>query len=377
MLRRIQSSNVRTRQQTVSYCTTHSYSLKKISHDKPQDARRRPTTHSLAAQSKKEDLVQKAEAKYQSNAAKAVNHLISPEARKLLLKLLFLVWADPKVSDGRAILSGDADRHGQLTSSVVSGATLINAMTNAPILLYAFAFAGSSALALSTSLNVVILWWTNQVGTTAASRKQGNRLWSITGAFAFLAMSTVQSLVAGIGAELTNNQAGISTAKAELVAQEYIDTLEQSYENWNTRAQRRCDEAITALNSGNKSYLDVYGGTYAQTVSGELQNENAPCTPNSLEQYSEEIATASSAFESAERQRIVLNHDMEFIKRVGLYDQHFYSKTVDSGTPDERTIDMLHSGPEAITLASESFFATLGAASERFQTSIGSGDNDG
>ena len=319
----------------------------------------------------REDLVKTAEAKYQSKIAKVIDQLVVPETKRLFFRMLFIVFADPNVFDGRSILSGDSKQHAQLTSGVVSGATLINAMTNAPILLYAFAYAGIAALPLSTSLNFVILWWTNQTGTTAASRKRGNRLWSITGAVAFLAMSTVQSLASGIGAELINNQEGISTRKAELVAQEYIDKLDRSYENWRTKAQNECDEAIATLDTRNTNYVDVYGGTWGQRESGQLQNEDAPCTPKSLTQYEGEALTAFESLEAADRLRASLKNEIEFLRAVNIYDQHFHPETLNEGTKDERTVNALNSGSEAITLASESFFDSLGAASERFQEAIG------
>lgn len=125
----------------------------------------------------------------------------------LLQIFLSVIWAKAEEFDGNAIKSNEIGQQAQLTSRVVSGATLFNAITNWPIPLHAFRSTGPVlALSLSIVLNLIILWWTNQAGTTGASRKCGNKLWSAAGIIAFIDISAVQSAVAGVRAALSTNQ---------------------------------------------------------------------------------------------------------------------------------------------------------------------------
>jgi hypothetical protein len=312
----------------------------------------------------REDLVQLAKNESEENQP---NKFIQPilAAAKVLL---FVVYADPKVFDGQSILSGESERHAQLTSGVVSGATLLNAITNWPILFYAFNYAGAaSAWVLSSLLNVIILWWTNQAGTTAASRKHGNKMWSGAGVLAFLAMSTIQSVVSGVGAELINNQEGLSYMKAEELVTDHVDQLEETYENWlgkQQAAKRTCTSEEKSLNSDsanfNREFVRVYGGTFDQVNSGNVPNANAPCAPTQIEKFDQEVEDALTILEETKLRQIDMNNDIELLKAIeGEGGAKTYKRYFDEKIENGRETYVLRSGTDAITLASESFWNSL------------------
>jgi hypothetical protein len=313
----------------------------------------------------REDLVQLAKNEAEENQP---NKFIQPilAAAKILL---FVVYADPKVFDGQSILSGESERHAQLTSGVVSGATLLNAITNWPILFYAFNYAGAaSAWVLSSLLNVIILWWTNQAGTTAASRKHGNQMWSGAGVLAFLAMSTIQSVVSGVGAELINNQEGLSYMKAEELVTDHIEQLDETYNSWLDKQQaagEKCTSEAKSLKSDNadfnREFVRVYGGTFDQVNSGNVPNTNAPCAPNQIEKFDQDVENALKTLEETKLRQINMNNDIELLKAIEeeggakTYKRYFHQEKGESG----RETYVLNSGSDAITLASESFWNSL------------------
>jgi len=318
----------------------------------------------------REDLVKQAAPNYQESRF----HSVGGKVLTHLGKLFFLVCADPEVFDGHSIAFGESKRHATLTSGVVSGATLFNAITNWPILFYTLAYLGfGAALTLSGVLNFILLWWTNQTGTTAASRKHGNALWSVAGVMAFLAMSTVQSVVAGVGAELINNREGLSYLKAEELVDEQIKEL-NSASGSHAAVKAACEQQETYLDSldpqsvqFSRHFIRIYGGTFAQVNSGNLANYNAPCSYTLLNESAQKAAAAEPALEQFEEGRRSMNNDIEFLKAIGqkeggpkTYKQHFREE-VEPGEGDEaeRTIYVLRSGEEATKMAIKSFLGII------------------
>lgn len=285
--------------------------------------------------------------------------------------LLFSVCANPKEFDGNAYVTQESERHAALTSKVVSGATLLNAITNWPILFYAFRFVGAlPALTLSTALNLIVLWWTNQTGTTAASRKHGNSVWSGAGVMAFLAMSMVQSVVAGVGSELINNQEGLSYIKAEELVDEHVVRLEGIHGDLvkkQSAAKELCFEAEALLDSNNpdfnRQYYQVYGATFVDRQAGTYPNPKAPCAPMERERYDDRVYEAEQAIEQAEDERLATNNDIVFLRTIRdrggaqTYSQYFEEKMVDG-----RSMYVLRSGTDAMKIASENFWNALTGA---------------
>ncbi|MGL4499276.1 MAG: hypothetical protein ACRCU2_09485, partial [Planktothrix sp.] len=127
---------------------------------------------------------------------------------------------------GQVFVSEELSKDSKITATVLSGATWINAITNWPILYYAFNNWGP-VIALSSTLvlDFLILNWTNNTGTAAAGAKRGRFWWSVAGIVAFFMISMLQSIVAGIGAELINNQDELSNIKAGQIIDEYFQQL--------------------------------------------------------------------------------------------------------------------------------------------------------
>lgn len=289
-----------------------------------------------------------------------------------LQMLVMVVWANPKAFDGNSLLSGDSKRNAELTSGVVSGATMFNALTNGPILFYAFRYIGlAPAVGISVLLNIIILWWTNQSSTTAANKKHGNKMWSSVGVAAFLAMSTVQSVVAGVGTELMNNQDELSYIQAERLVDQKVSSLKTVREDLKSSEAAldlTCNEGRSLLRqmqeegspSFYSTYISVNGGTYDQVIAGELKDENAPCAPAHLMTYRSQIQEAEQALSYIEAQRTKMDNDIELLKQLdeengsATFIKHF--RTTETDGIESYT---LRSGTDAIALASENFWKSL------------------
>jgi len=307
----------------------------------------------------REDLVEQAKAGSQENMFKR-------RVLPVLKALAFVVWANPSVFDGHSIASGDSRRHAELTSGVVSGATLFNGITNWPILFYAFRNIGATnAVFLSALLNIIILWWTNQTGTAAANRKYGNNAWSIAGVMAFLSMSIVQSVVAGVGAELINNPEGLSQLKAEQLVEAHVEKLEGIEDKLTAEDPCAIADAefdrLRDMPGKDHRYYKTYGATYAQQQVEYYPYPQAPCSPSSKEAYSQKIESASVAAANFVDRRYSIDNDIELLKEIEAsedgaktYSKHFREKTIDG-----EELHVLKSGREALTFASESFWRSI------------------
>lgn len=171
---------------------------------------------------------------------------------------------------GEVFVSDELEKDSKITAIVVSGATWINAMTNWPILYYAFNNWGTLVALTSTIiLDFLVLTWTNNTGTAAAGGNKGKWWWSWAGVMAFLLISTLQSIVAGVGAELINNQDELSQIKAGEIIDSYFVQLEANLSERNVAYKEYkniCDRDSEILKDmpywdpkRNSLYLDTKG----------------------------------------------------------------------------------------------------------------------
>ena len=131
----------------------------------------------------------------------------------LIMLIYGLIFATPRDFDGQTSAPESLKRDSNIVAGIVSGATLINAITNWPILYYAFKSFNLFYFAYLAPaiINLILLYWTNKSGTAVANAKRGKKVWfSAIGGTFFLLISMVQSLVAGIGSELINNRDELS-----------------------------------------------------------------------------------------------------------------------------------------------------------------------
>lgn len=150
--------------------------------------------------------------------------------------------AKPEDLHGNTFISNELEKDSKITAKVISGATWINAITNWPILYYAFQNWGTLiALSSATTLNFLILTWTNNAGTAAAGGNKGKLLWSLTGIISFFMISMLQSMVAGVGAELINNQRELSELKAQEIVDNYLSQLGGNLDDIKARYQENID----------------------------------------------------------------------------------------------------------------------------------------
>jgi hypothetical protein len=137
---------------------------------------------------------------------------------QVALPLLFLknlLFANADEFHGQNLVTDELVDHSRLTARVVSIGSLLNSITNQPILFFAFKdFGNVFAIGASLVLNLLIIKFTNDNGTAVAGRKSGNRAWARTGAAAILAMSLLQSVAAGVGSEALNNRPQLARLKA-------------------------------------------------------------------------------------------------------------------------------------------------------------------
>ena len=188
-------------------------------------------------------------------------------------------------------------------------------------------------------------------------------------------MSTVQSVVAGVGAELINNQEGLSYMKAEMLVDEHIARQNAIYQDRLSKKDAmdsNCQRELSTLNSNsdnfNREYIRIYGGTYDQVSVGNLQNPEAPCSYTLIEQQATEVGAAYAALEAIKEERLDMNNDIELLKAIEAeggaktYKQYFHEETKTSEDGEQvQTLYVLNSGTEAISLAAESFWNSLTA----------------
>ncbi len=139
-----------------------------------------------------------------------------------------LMFANYDEFYGKHYATEELVEHSRLTARVISIGSLLNAITNQPILFFAFKdFGNGIAIGSSLILNVLIVKFTNDNGTAVAGRKHGNRAWAAVGAAAMISMSVLQSIAAGVGCEAMNNRPELSRMKAGLLIDQQTENLEK------------------------------------------------------------------------------------------------------------------------------------------------------
>jgi hypothetical protein len=138
-----------------------------------------------------------------------------------------LLFANSDEFHGKNYVTDELVEHSRLTARVISIGSLLNAITNQPILFFAFKdFGNFPAISASLVLNLLIIKFTNDNGTAVAGRKHGNRGWVMAGAAAMLTMSLLQSVAAGVGSEAMNNRPELARLKAMELIERHGRNLE-------------------------------------------------------------------------------------------------------------------------------------------------------
>lgn len=318
----------------------------------------------------------------------------------LLFQSVWLnIFSDSKMFNGESFVTQEAQEQADITSRVVSGATLFNAISNTPILFYAFRHVGTlSAIPLAFTLNIIILSWTNQTGIAAARDKKGNKLWSTVGILSFFMMSAVQSIISGVGVELLHNQEILSYSKAEELIDQRLDNFDVRIQFLNQQeesAQLRCAKEAEEyrLNPSDTKYIDTYGGTYNVVQNRDFENFTNPeaaCSPLELEKNADEVSQLTNEKSWLQNNRYAINNDLVLLQALEEFSR--LERAEKSGvrkntSNDERNIEagdipvgdstfsryfekkdstiFLKSGTEAVSRASERFLNNLGIRLER------------
>jgi hypothetical protein len=138
-----------------------------------------------------------------------------------------LVLANPDEFQGKYYTTPQLEEHSRLSARVISVGSIFNAITNQPLLFFAFKDFGTfAAILVSLILNLLIIKFTNDNGTAVAGRKYSHRAWSRVGALGMIAMSILQSVAAVVGMEAMNNRPELARLKATELIQRQNKTLE-------------------------------------------------------------------------------------------------------------------------------------------------------
>jgi hypothetical protein len=274
--------------------------------------------------------------------------------------VLSFVVADASEFHGKNFVTRELKEHSQLTARWVSGASLLNAITNQPLLYFALKdFGNPGAWIFSLTLNLIILKFTNDGGTAVAGRKINNRLWASAGVFGLVLMSFLQSFVAAIGCELMNNGSNLSQLKAEELIrfqEDKVQALQPDLENYKKVEAKRVQlqQELKQLDRSDPRWDSVYVrlyGPYAERKRdwSQVPEENLP-----LDQQAQRLLTKASQQTDATRdqwkkvkaKQIELGNDILFLKQElpALYSLHF------DATGE------LRSGVDAVRLATLNFF---------------------
>jgi hypothetical protein len=152
-----------------------------------------------------------------------LNQVVSP-----VRVLKNLVFANPQDFHGHVYVTPELQEHSNLTARVITVASLFNAITNQPLLFFAFKdFGGLAAISASLTLNLLLIKFTNDNGTAVAGRKYGNQNWAKAGAAAMISMSVLQSFAAGVGMEAMNNRPFLAELKAQEEIQRQTENLQE------------------------------------------------------------------------------------------------------------------------------------------------------
>ena len=149
----------------------------------------------------------------------------------LLIKLL--CWSKKQIcieSDelhGNAYVSKELTRAALVVASVGTIANSINAATTFPFFFLTFKDLGLMTWPLSFLINVYLIKFGNSSASAAADKQPITIGWARIGMAGFISLNLVQSVVAGVGAELLLNQSGLSRKLGEeLVYESVLEPLE-------------------------------------------------------------------------------------------------------------------------------------------------------
>ncbi|AMW27890.1 hypothetical protein [Arthrospira platensis] len=258
--------------------------------------------------------------------------------KKIGLFLLGFIWANPKQFYGKKWVTNELVEHSQLTAGVISTASLVNAITNQPILFFALKEFGVLAFIFSPMLNLLLVRFTNENGTAVAGRKRGNQDWAKAGAAAMIAMSILQSLAAAIGSEALNNRPELSSLKALEIIETQTQNLADipattpAYESAREEYQKlRQEFQSTSRNHPNWDtlYVKLYGSWADRDRNWRtVPTENLPVEQRMLRLQQEAIAIKQQAQQDwanklAKRHQI--GDDVLFVAQQmpQLFDRHF------------------------------------------------------
>ncbi len=230
---------------------------------------------------------------------------------RVLLVLHFLknlIFANPEEFHGKYYITRQLEEHSRLTARVISVGSIFNAITNQPLLFFAFKdFGLILGLSASLILNLLIIKFTNDNGTVVAGGKSSHRPWSKVGTWGMIAMSTVQSIAAPVGMEAMNNRPELARLKATELIERQTQTLEDmpvttiAYE----RARQEYEEALQKFQMMSRSqgnwdtdYVRLFGAWEDRDRNWqEVPTENLPLEQRMLRLQQE----AGAAKEQAQR----------------------------------------------------------------------------
>ncbi|MEB3829780.1 hypothetical protein [Phormidium sp. CCY1219] len=288
------------------------------------------------------------------------NLFYSLSPKPLILFLLGFVMANPTHFNGKAFAPRDLRTDSEITADLISGATLLNAITNMPLLFFAFKGIGNIWVAPIASfiLNLIVLNWTNQSGTATANRKPGKKFWSRVGFAGFISMSLLQSFVAGIGAELINNRPALSYKLATELIEEHdrkvkaVQPNTEAYEK--TLAQCEANrEELETLDRSDPRWDSLYVETHGYLAERDrnwnrVPTENLPLCQKADRLRQETFAVRDEWHEKL-KIRNQIGNDLIFLNRQLplVYSQYF------------NEYGEITSGVEEVRLAYNNFFGNL------------------
>ncbi|MEY3870955.1 MAG: hypothetical protein RLZZ338_4849 [Cyanobacteriota bacterium] len=281
--------------------------------------------------------------KYQ-HLVKQANEPLKPREKPAKLQevanfIKGLVIADSEDLHGKVFVSNNLKKDAKITATSVTVSSFLDAFSNYPILFYSFKDTGVLAIPLTLITTALILKFTNETATSAAARKPQGKGWSNIGIIGFSLMSVLQSLVAGVGAELLLNQSGLSQLKSQLLIEQTtqrVEALKPVDNPLYQDAQKKCAGKEKELNQLDKDdprrdslYVLLYG-TFDQRNANwsNIPTEELPLCRR-VDRLGKEVyqdyETAKKNWEKLLTIRVSMGNDLAFVKKNmdASYTQHF------------------------------------------------------
>ncbi|MEG4325522.1 hypothetical protein [Microcoleus sp. herbarium5] len=251
-----------------------------------------------------------------------------------------LVIADPKAFHGTAVVSEDLAKQATQTAGTVTVSSLLNCLTNYPLLFYAFKdMGGSPAWVLTSLCNILILKFTNDSTTAVSSRTKYNKTWQLWAIAASLSINILQSIASLVGTELMINEPGLSQIKAAESIQKQIqqvETLKQLDSPQYQQTRQRCQEGEQQLNQLDRTnprwdsfYVQLYGPWGDRNTDwNQVPSEQLPICRRVVRLETEAYQNYETAKKNMEQLlviRLQMGNDLAFLKQEMplLYQQHF------------------------------------------------------